>query len=57
MVHIAFFDPLTASVLEKETLFFEAIDSDSEHTVRGLYKGPWPGVLRLGLPWSNYEKV
>jgi lipopolysaccharide transport system ATP-binding protein len=57
LVHIAFFDPLTASVLEKETLFFEAIDSDSEHTVRGLYKGPWPGVLRLGLPWSNYEKV
>lgn len=57
LVHLTFFDPLIASVVEKETLFFEAVDSDHEDTVRGLYKGPWPGVLRLGLPWSDYERI
>jgi lipopolysaccharide transport system ATP-binding protein len=57
LIHLTFFNPLIASVVEKETMFFEAIDSDHERTVRGLYKGPWPGAVRLGLPWSNYEKV
>lgn len=57
LVHLTFFDPLILSVVEREVMFFEAIESDHPDAVRGLFKGPWPGVVRLGLPWSDYTKV
>jgi lipopolysaccharide transport system ATP-binding protein len=56
LVHLTFFDPLIISVVEKDTMFFEAIDSDNPLAVRGLFKGPWPGIVRLGLKWGEYEK-
>lgn len=57
LVHLTFYDPMIASVVEKEVLFFEAIDSDHLESVRGKYKGPWPGVLRLGLQWGEFKKI
>lgn len=57
LVHLTFFDPMIASVVEKEVMYFEAIDSDHPETIRGLYKGPWPGLMRLGLEWSEFIKV
>ena len=57
LVHLTFYDPMIPSVVEKEVLFFEAIESDHPSSVRGLYKGPWPGVLRLGLEWSEFKKT
>jgi lipopolysaccharide transport system ATP-binding protein len=56
LVHLTFFDPLILSVVQKDTMFFEAIDSDNPNAVRGLFKGPWPGIVRLGLKWGEYEK-
>jgi len=34
---------------------FEAHDSDHPDRVRGLYKGNWPGVVRIPLQWSACE--
>lgn len=57
LVHLTFFDPLILSVVERDTMFFEAVDSDHPDAVRGLFKGPWPGIVRLGLEWSEYHKI
>jgi lipopolysaccharide transport system ATP-binding protein len=57
LVHLTFFDPMLASVVEKEVMFFEAVESDHPDTIRGLYKGPWPGLMRLGFEWSEFIKA
>jgi lipopolysaccharide transport system ATP-binding protein len=57
LVHLTFFEPLILSVVEKNVMFFEAVDSDHPKTVRGLFKGPWPGLVRLGLNWGDYQKL
>jgi hypothetical protein len=44
-------------VLQPDILHFETVDSDAESPVRGHFKGVWPGVLRLGLPWADAERI
>ena len=56
LVHLTFYDPLILSVVEQDAMYFEAIDSEHPETVRGLFKGPWPGIVRLGLEWSEFKK-
>jgi hypothetical protein len=57
LLQLVFFEPDVASVVQPDVLHFEAIDSDVEMPVRGHYKGAWPGVLRLGLPWTDASPV
>ena len=57
LIHLTFYDSLILSVVEHNAMFFEAIDSEHPETVRGLFKGPWPGIVRLGLEWSEFEKL
>jgi len=40
-----------------DTLRFEAVDSDHPMAVRGQYKGQWPGVVRIHIPWTDAEQV
>ncbi len=56
LVQLVFHDPSILSVILPEALAFEAVDSDAPDAVRGLYHGPWPGVVRLGLKWSDAER-
>ena len=57
LVQLVFYDPDVQSVVLPDALVFDAIDSDHPRAVRGHYKGDWPGVMRLGLPWSEAEPV
>jgi hypothetical protein len=41
------------SVLLPKAIAVNAIDSDHPLSVRGHYKGPWAGVIRIALPWSD----
>lgn len=50
----AFFDPEVRSVYLEGVLGFEAIESDDSHAIRGQYKGPWPGLVRLKLQWDTH---
>ena len=53
LVQLVFYDPDIRSVVVPEALSFQAADSDHPGAVRGHYKGRWPGVMRLGLEWTN----
>lgn len=55
LVQLVFFDPSVRSVFIPDALTFTAIDSDHPGSVRGLYKDTWPGVLRLGMQWSDFR--
>jgi homopolymeric O-antigen transport system ATP-binding protein len=57
ILHIAFYDPESTSVLLPRAVAVEAIESDHPLAVRGLYRGPWAGVLRVALPWSDAVKT
>ena len=57
LVQLVFYDPDIGSVLQPDILHFETVDSDAESPVRGHFKGVWPGVLRLGLPWADAERI
>lgn len=57
LVQLVFWDPDVKSVVLPEALTFEAMDSDDPHSVRGAYKGKWPGVVRLALNWSDAALV
>jgi lipopolysaccharide transport system ATP-binding protein len=57
LVQLVFYDPDVQSVVLPDALVFDAVDSDHPRAVRGHYKGDWPGVMRLGLPWSEAEPV
>jgi len=54
---IVFYDPLSTPIIIPDTVSFEAIELDSPEAVRGPYKGPWPGAVRLGLNWSESEEM
>lgn len=56
LVQLHFYDPDIKSVVLHDALQFEGIDSDHPFAVRGLYKGQWPGVMRIRLPWTDAEK-
>jgi lipopolysaccharide transport system ATP-binding protein len=53
LVQLVFFDPDIPSVVCRDAILFDAIDSDHPSCVRGSYKGPWPGITRLRLDWSD----
>jgi hypothetical protein len=57
LIQLVFYDPDVGSVLQPDILHFETVDSDAESPVRGHFKGVWPGVLRLGLPWADAERI
>lgn len=46
-------DPWDVAIHQKEILAFDAIEGQDTNSVRGLYKGPWPGVVRIKLNWSK----
>jgi lipopolysaccharide transport system ATP-binding protein len=53
ILYLTFYDPERTSVYLPRALTFDAIDSDHPLSVRGHYKGAWPGVVRIALPWSD----
>ena len=57
LVQLVFYDPMLLSVIERNALSFQAVDSAHPLSVRGLYKGEWPGIMRIGLRWSEALKV
>jgi len=57
LVQLVFFDPDVRSVVLPDTLAFDAVESHHPAAVRGDYKGAWPGLLRIALPWSDANIV
>jgi lipopolysaccharide transport system ATP-binding protein len=57
LVQLVFYDPDIKSVVLPNTLAIEATDSDHPLSVRGHYKGAWPGAVRVLLPWSDTRRT
>jgi lipopolysaccharide transport system ATP-binding protein len=57
LVQLVFYEPDIKCVVEPGVMSFDAADSDHPLAVRGHYKGRWPGVLRVGLPWSESAPI
>lgn len=57
LVQLVFYDPSILSVVLPDVISFECVDSPSFDSVRGLYKLPWPGIVRIGLNWGGYCRV
>lgn len=53
LVQLVFYDPACESVVLPDLLAFEAVDSRHPDSVRGHYKGAWPGVVRVRLDWQR----
>jgi len=56
-VAIGFYDPAVTSVSLDHVLAVDTIDSAHPLAVRGPYKGSWPGVVRVGLSWSDAARI
>jgi len=52
-VGLSFFDPAVSSVALADALVVDTVDSAHPLAVRGPYKGAWPGVVRVALPWTG----
>jgi lipopolysaccharide transport system ATP-binding protein len=57
LVQLVFYEPDIPSVILPDALQFDAADSDHPLTVRGHWKGDWPGVVRVGLQWSDAQAL
>ncbi|HMD83441.1 MAG TPA: ABC transporter ATP-binding protein [Terriglobia bacterium] len=57
LVQLVFYDPDVRSVVLPDTLAFDAVESNHPGAVRGDYKGAWPGLVRIALPWSDANIV
>lgn len=57
LVQLIFFGPHIQSVVQRDAVSFETIDSDSPISVRGHYKGGWPGMVRIGLSWTEAKPL
>jgi lipopolysaccharide transport system ATP-binding protein len=58
LVQMVFYDPTVRSVVLPDALSFDAVDSDSPDSVRGLYTGgSWPGAVRVKLDWDRAEPL
>jgi lipopolysaccharide transport system ATP-binding protein len=57
LVQLVFYEPDIKSVVLPNTLTIDAFDSDHPLSVRGQYKGAWPGVVRVGLDWSEGDRL
>jgi len=53
LVQLHFYEPDIQSVVLPNALTVDAIDTDHPLAVRGLYKGMWPGVVRVHLDWGE----
>lgn len=53
LVQLVFFEPDIPSVVVADCLRFEAVDSLEPGSIRGHYKGTWPGAVRLAVGWSD----
>ncbi|MFM8458215.1 MAG: ABC transporter ATP-binding protein, partial [Chthoniobacterales bacterium] len=56
LCQIVFYDPNTTPVIVPDVVSFDAMELDAPQAVRGPYKGPWPGLVRLGLRWSEAQR-
>jgi hypothetical protein len=52
-IGLVFYDPDVRSVQQASVLTVDTIDTAHPLAVRGHYKGPWPGVVRVALAWSD----
>ena len=52
-VSIGTHDPVIVHVFERGLLAFHIHDPADGSTVRGLYAGPYPGVVRPDLRWTS----
>jgi lipopolysaccharide transport system ATP-binding protein len=57
LIQLIFFRPHIQSVVQRDAVSFETVDSDSPSSVRGHYKGPWPGMVRIGLAWTEAKPL
>lgn len=57
LIQLVFYDPDVTSVVVPDALTFDTVESDHPQAVRGHYKGNWPGLMRIGLPWSDATPV
>lgn len=55
LAQLVFYDPVIPSIVLPDALIFEAVDSAHPLSVRGHYKGNWPGLMRVHLPWTEAE--
>ena len=53
LAQLVFYEPDIRCVVQPNAITFDSIDSDHPRSVRGYYKGTWPGFLRIGLSWSD----
>jgi len=52
-MNLFFFNPRGRGAYLENALAVDTIDSEHPLAVRGPYKGPWPGVVRVALPWTD----
>jgi lipopolysaccharide transport system ATP-binding protein len=52
LLQLVFYDPHVQSVVLPNALAFSTRDSAHPDSVRGPYKGAWPGVLRIRGDWT-----
>jgi lipopolysaccharide transport system ATP-binding protein len=53
LLQLVFYSPHVQSAVVPSAVSFTGTDSDHPDTVRGPYKGAWPGVVRLRLSWGD----
>ena len=52
-----FFEPHVLCFHEPNALSFEGVESDHPGSIRGPYRGSWPGSVRLRLAWRDPEPL
>jgi lipopolysaccharide transport system ATP-binding protein len=52
-IGLFFFNPRGHGAYLDDALAVDTVDSEHPLAVRGPYKGPWPGVVRVALPWTD----
>jgi hypothetical protein len=57
LAQAVFYDPHVRSVYLPDVLSFECVESNHKDAVRGAYLGQWPGLVRLGLKWSDADNI
>ena len=57
LCQIVFYDPVSTPVVLPDVLTFNAVEVGAPSAVRGPYKGAWPGVVRLGLQWTEAARI
>ena len=56
-INLFFWNPRGRGVYLEHALAVDTIDSEHPLAVRGPYKGPWPGAVRVALPWSDAAPI